>query len=115
MDSHEKNSSDRLFAEIQPCIDFQFNDFLRKILESKQVGISHLYDLLQDLNYYAELESIRRYFNANKQSRRFPPKDFIKAFCKCLNLTNDQEKTLLILWSRTKILRKLERKTKLKD
>lgn len=113
MKSHEQGSLDELFARIRPYIDLQFNDILRKVLESKQVSVSRLHDLLQEYEYIIELESIRRYFNPNERSRRFPPKDFVKAFCKCLDLTDDQEETLLILWVRMKLLRKLERKNKM--
>ncbi|MCC5633061.1 hypothetical protein [Nostoc sphaeroides] len=110
MSSHEPDALNDLFAKIGLYIDWQYSDFLKRVLEYKLVSISTLYDLLQEQGYTIELESLRRYFNSNKQSSRFPPKEFVKVFCKCLDLTCEQEAILLILWGRMKVIRKLERK-----
>lgn len=112
MNRHEQDTLDDLFAKIRFYIDWQYSDFLKRVLEYKQVSIGILYNLLQEQGYVIELESLRRYFNSNKQSNRFPPKDFVKVFCKCLDLTCEQEAVLLILWGRMKVIRKLEKKLK---
>lgn len=110
MNSSEPDSLNELFANIGFYIDWQYSDFLRKILEYKQISITILYELLQKQEYIIELESLRRYFNSNQRSTRFPPKDFVQAFCRCLELSVEQERILLVLWGRMKIIRKFERK-----
>ena len=110
MNSSELDSLNDLFVNIGLYIDWQYSDFLRKVLEFKQVSITTLYDLLQEQEYIIELESLRRYFNSNQRSNRFATKDFVRVFCRCLDLTCEQERILLIIWGRMKIIRKFERK-----
>jgi hypothetical protein len=112
MNSNERDTLNNLFVNIRFYIDWEYSDFLRKVLEYKQVSITILYDLLQAQEYIIELESLRRYFNSNQRSSRFPPKDFVRAFCRCLELTCEQEEILLVLWVRMKVIRKFERKFK---
>ncbi|MER3434673.1 MAG: hypothetical protein C4288_14925 [Leptolyngbya sp. ERB_1_1] len=101
-----------MFADINPYIYWEFSDYLRKVLEYKETSITTLYELLQDLGYVIEIESLRRYFNPNDCSSRFPPKSFVNVFCRCLQLTHEQEEILLLLWTRMKVIRKINKKMK---
>jgi hypothetical protein len=109
-----------LFAEISPYIYWEFSDFLNEVLKYKQIDVATLYYLIEGSDYeieksnyeMVEIESFRRYFNSNMRVNRFPPKEFVKVFCRCLQLTDKQEEILLILHARLKVIRKLNKKMK---
>lgn len=105
---------DELFRPIREFRDISLSSFLRKILEYLRVSVIELHRMLVKNEYHIELESLYRYFNPGEQSNRFPPKDFLKAFSLCLDLTDKQTDLLILFWSNVKLYKKIQRKVKKK-
>lgn len=110
----EYRSMEDLFRPIREFRNISFSSFLRKILEYRGVNVIELHKMLIKNEYHIELESLYRYFNPGEQSNRFPPKDFLKAFSICLNLTDEQTDLLILFWSNVKLYKKIQRKVKKK-
>lgn len=75
-----------------------FSVFLQDLLKERGGSKSALYDYLVAQDYYIEKTSLYRYFNASKGVNRIPDALFLCWFARYLNLSEQEERALLMLW-----------------
>lgn len=102
----EYTSVNDMFRVLQEYQQLNFSYFLKQLLAERNIGITDLYKMLIEHEYYLSLESLYRYFNPNPRTNRFPPQYFVQIFAEVLQLTEKEAKILLLFWKHWQLVKK---------